>query len=142
MVKVGAIVKDAAGNIDYERSMFALSARGKSGRGSGLGFARFGNARFADNRANGGIFRKKYTGYNQYGYSPKRKRKIIYQRMRYYTTPNPRTMEQQANRSKFAEAVEAWALLTPVEKSYYNERGKRKNKVGRNMFISWYMKQN
>lgn len=142
MVKVGVIVKNDAGEIDFERSMFSLSTRGKTGPGGGFGFIRFANSRFGDTRTHGGIYRKKYTGYNQYGYSPIRKRNTIFQRMRYYRPTNPRTVEQQSNRNKFAEAVAAWPLLTDEQKTYYNERGKRMNKSGRNLFISWYMKQN
>lgn len=140
MVKVKPIVKDENGELDTLQSMLALQARGKTGPGSGYGFARRGHSRYGTNNPFGGIYQKRVTGYNQYGRNPNRPRRAYYVRMRYYRTPNPRTELQQANRAKMADAVAAWAALTDAEKSYYNERGKRANKVGRNLFISWYLK--
>lgn len=142
MVKMEVIVKKSDGTVDLERSMLSLRSRGKIGGGSGFGFARYGHVHFGDTRPGGGIYRKKWTGYNQYGYAVGRKRRAIYQRMRYYRPTNPRSEQQQEQRGKLADAVVAWRELDPVEKSRYNERGKRINRAGRNLFISWYLKNN
>ena len=140
MVKVNPIERGGDGQIDFLRSMFALQAHGKTGPGVGFGYARFGHSKYGADNQTGGILQRRVTGYNQYGRNPNRKRRSYYVRMRYYRTPNPRTPAQQANRAKMTDAVAAWAGLTAAEKSYYNKRGTRHNKVGRNLFISWYLK--
>ena len=140
MVKMEVVVKKPDGTVDLERSMLSLRTRGKIGGGSGFGFARFGHVYFGDTRPGGGIYRKKYTGYNQYGYSPKRKRRTIYQRMRYYRPTDPKSDAQLAQRAKLTAANIAWRELDPVEKSRYIERAKRVNRVPRNFYISWYIK--
>lgn len=140
MVKVKPIVKDSDGKLDTLHSMLALQARGKTGSSGGFGFIRFGYSRFGATNHAGGILQKRVTGYNQYGRNPNRPRRAYYVRMRPYRPTNPQTPAQQANRAKMADAVSAWNSLTPVEKSGYNKRGKRANKIGRNLFISWYLK--
>lgn len=140
MVKVEAIKRGEDGTYEPESSMFALQARGKTGRSGGFGFIRFGYSNFGATNFTGGIYQKRVTGYNHTGRIAGRKRRAYYVKMRPYRPTNPQTEEQQANRNKMALAVAAWSDLTPVEKSYYNERGKRYNKVGRNLFISWYLK--
>lgn len=140
VVKVKAIAKNEDGTVNWRESMFALQARGKGGPGAGFGFARFGSYRFGNSNEIGGIYQKRVTGYNQYGRSPGRPRKAYYVKMRSYRPSNPRTPIQQAHRAKMAEAVIGWRELDPVEKSRYNQDGKRRNKVGRNLYISWYLK--
>lgn len=60
-------------------------------------------------------------------------------RMKYYQPLNPRTIPQQANRSKFANAIIAWQGLTFAEKLVYNSRAVGKHKSGYNIKISEYM---
>lgn len=142
MVKVKPISKLPNGEIDLHESMLSLRANNKAGAGSGLGFARFGSGRYGATNRTGGIYQKRVTGYNQYGRSATRPRRAYYVKMRTYRPTNPQTPLQQANRAKLAAANIAWQELDPVEKSRYNDLGKRKNKIGRNLFISWYMKNN
>lgn len=63
-------------------------------------------------------------------------------REKYYVTDNPRTENQQANRSKFADAVAAWELLSMEEQIYWNKLGYPRNMAGRNRYIRWYMLNN
>lgn len=140
MVKVVAIKRNKDGTVNYFESMFALGAHGKNGPGGGFGFLRFGWNRNGDDNQTGGIYQRRVTGYNHTGRIAGRPRKTYWVKMRAYTTPNPRTELQQANRAKMADAVIAWRELDPVDKSGYNSRGKRSGKVGRNLFISWYLK--
>lgn len=140
VVKVLPIKLDGEGNVIQHESMFALQARGKSGPGAGLGFARFGHSKYGADNQSGGIYQKRVTGYNQTGRITGRPRKTYFVKMRNYRPTNPQTPLQQAHRAKMAAAVAAWTALTDVEKSSYNERGKRANKVGRNLFISEYIK--
>jgi len=60
-------------------------------------------------------------------------------KMKYYTPTNPQTIPQQANRSKFANAITAWQSLTLTQKEGYNERAKYKQYSGYNLFIREYM---
>lgn len=140
MVKVKAIALNNDSTIDTHRSMFALQVKGKGGPSGGFGFTRFGSCRFGNSNRLGGIYQKRVTGYNQTGRIAGRPRRSYYVKMRTYRPTNPRTPAQQANRAKMTAAVAAWTVLDPVEKSRYNERGKRDGAVGRNLFISWYIK--
>lgn len=140
MVKVDAIATNEDGTVDEQRSMFGLQARGKAGAAGGFGFARFGSSKFGQTARTGGIYQRRVTGYNQVGVIAGRPRKTYYVKMRNYRPTNPQTPKQQAHRAKMTAAVAAWSSLTDIEKSRYNERGKRANKTGRNLFISWYLK--
>ena len=62
-------------------------------------------------------------------------------RVRSRTIPrNPKTPAQQANRRTFADAVKAWQVLSPEEKTMYNKRGLKNRLRGYNFFISEYIK--
>lgn len=63
-------------------------------------------------------------------------------KMRFYTPTNPQTEAQQANRQKFADAMSAWQSLTPSEKDAYNERARKRQMFGRNLFIREYYSAN
>lgn len=63
-------------------------------------------------------------------------------RMKFYKPTNPKTVNQQANRQKFAEAMEAWKNLTSQEQEQYNERAKKIPLFGFNLFIREYYKNN
>jgi len=54
--------------------------------------------------------------------------------------PNPNTPAQQANRSRFREAMLSWRALPDEEKDSYNHRARKMGMTGHNLFISRYMK--
>lgn len=56
-------------------------------------------------------------------------------KMRSYRPVNPRTTEQQANRTKFAQAMSAWGSLTEEQQQAYDKRARRVNLFGKNLFI-------
>lgn len=120
--------------------MGGITQRKKTGRSSGLGCMRVGFSFLGDSRLFQGVYQKRVTGYNHKGRIASRPRRSYYVRMRSYRPTNPRTELQQANRQKMADACEAWKSLTVVEKSVYNERGQRLNRIPRMIFISEYLK--
>lgn len=63
-------------------------------------------------------------------------------KMKFYTPTNPQTVAQQANRTKFANAMEAWGALSSVDKAVYNARAKRRNMFGKGLFIREYYQNN
>lgn len=140
VVKVGGLGLAGIPGLLGGQSMAGLTQKYGIGRSCGFGFIRFGSTQFGDSRFFSGIYQKRVTGYNQTGRIASRPRRTYYVRMRTYRPTNPQTVPQQANRTKFADASAAWSLLTTVEKSVYNTRGKRRNRIGRNLFISEYMK--
>lgn len=119
----------------------SLRPRGRIGRECFYGRARRGYSKYGESNVFAGVYQRRVTGYNQYGRNPDRPRREYYIRMRNPLGRNPRTEPQQANRGKFADACAAWNSLTVVEKAVYNQRGKRKNRIGRNLFISEYMRR-
>ena len=54
--------------------------------------------------------------------------------------PNPNTPAQQANRSRFRDAMASWRQLPDYEKDSYNRRAKNLGLTGHNLYISRYMK--
>lgn len=63
----------------------------------------------------------------------------IHVRERFYIPTNPQTVPQQANRSKFADAIFAWQALSSSEKEYYRQKSSGKNMSGYNVFIHEYL---
>ncbi len=54
--------------------------------------------------------------------------------------PNPRTVKQQSNRARFAQAMAAWQGLCADDKTLFNAQAKKLRITGHNLFISRYMK--
>lgn len=121
-------------------SLPGLDTRGKLCYGTGFGFATLGNTRLGDDRLQGGIYQRRMAGYNQFTGKPTGKKKFYYVKMRNYAPTNPRTTLQQANRAKMTAACAGWNSLTIEQKSIYNKRATRAGKVGRQLYISEYLK--
>ena len=79
--------------------------------------------------------RQRYFGVWQMRMTKKGKVPIL---MKFYEPSNPQTIPQQANRNKFATAMSLWSNLTPTQKQVYNERAKKKNIYGSNLFVREY----
>lgn len=63
-------------------------------------------------------------------------------RMKFYVPTNPRTVPQQANRTKFADAMQAWMALTPTAKEPYYRKAKKLQKRAHGLFIKEYFINN
>ena len=140
MVKLKQQSEATAADIINGLATPSVQIYGKIARGAGYGFARFGGASFADTSRVGGIYQRRRVRTAKGNADPTRHRKTILVKMRTYRPTNPQTVPQQANRSIFADAVAAWDVLTTNEKRAYNERATKKSRVGRQMFISEYMR--
>lgn len=139
MVRLKTLDKATTEDILNGKAIPALTISGNIGRGSGYGFARRGNGLYGEGESPGGIYQKRWTGYNQHGRIPGCKRKSYYVRMRMYRPTNPRTVKQQAGRTKFQEAVAAWQAMSTEEREPWRQRAVRKSRRGRNLFIQEYM---
>lgn len=141
MVRLQNLNQDNVGGILNGTTTPAVEIRGKLGRGTGYGFARRGDGLYGENTPVGGIYQKRYTGYNQNGYIPGRPRVPYYVRMRKYRPTNPNSPAQQSRRATFAEAVAAWQNMSEAERAPYKKRAVKKSRRGRNLFIQEYMLQ-
>lgn len=121
-------------------SMAGIRQTGTIRRGDGFGFTRFGHSNFGPPALVGGVYQKRVTGYNNSGRKRDLPRRAYYVKMRYYRPTNPRTAEQQANRSMFAEAMASWQGLTATEKQKWNKMAIKHSRRGFNLYISSYMK--
>lgn len=76
------------------------------------------------------------------GYYQKRRnrRGQIFVRTKHYICKNPQTVPQQANRTKFAQAILAWRELTDEEKKYWRGLKYPRFMSGYNRFLRDYMK--
>jgi len=63
-------------------------------------------------------------------------------RTRFVVPKNPRTETQQNWRAVFIAAMAAWKLLTENQKSVYNERAKRFQIHGVNLFVREWLNSN
>lgn len=66
-------------------------------------------------------------------------RRSVIVREDFYVTKNPRTIPQQSNRSKFADAVASWQGLTNEQKEVYNLKNKGRNYSGYNAYLKEYL---
>jgi len=66
-------------------------------------------------------------------------RRSVIVREDFYITKNPRTVSQQANRSKFADAVAGWQGLTSEQKEVYNLKIKGRHYSGYNAYLKEYL---
>jgi hypothetical protein len=140
---VGKVKPIGFGGVDAIRNgevMAGIRQTKKLGASCGLGMQTLGRGQIGDSVYAQGVYQRRVTGYNRHGRNPNRVRKTYYVKMRTYAPTNPRTPAQQANRQKLLDANQAWKDLTPVEKSRYNSEGKRRNKIGRMVHHSWYLK--
>lgn len=79
------------------------------------------------------------NGIYQMRTTPKGKRCV---KMKFYVPTNPESPAQQANREKFASAMQAWGELTLEEKALYNKNAKKRNMFGWGYFIREYFRNN
>ena len=122
------------------KKLFSLDARGASMPLCQLGTFQPGHSKLGDDdiylNADGpdpilatGIFQHRVSG--------GRKVPCL---VRFMIPKNPRTEEQQAQRQKMSDAVEAWQNLTTEQKEVYNARSYGKKMSGYNLFLKEYLK--
>jgi hypothetical protein len=93
-----------------------------------FGVCRFGIDELGDTICLSGIYRTdNVTGETKHYREP------------YYITKNPRTIPQQLNRLKYADAVASWKVLTDEQKAEYNYRARHYNLYGYHLYIKDYM---
>jgi hypothetical protein len=63
-----------------------------------------------------------------------------FKRLKFYRPTNPQTAPQQANRSKFALAVQAYQALTPEEKKAWRALKYPRFMSGYNRFLREFMR--
>ena len=109
----------------------SFSARKKIGHPAGYGFFRFGHAWFGDPGILSGVY-----------HTRRAKGRTFTTRMRYYRPTNPQSVPQEANRTKFANAMTAWGALTLEQKAVYTERAKKRGMFPWGLFIREYYSSN
>jgi len=65
--------------------------------------------------------------------------KRVYAR-RYVKPANPKTEDQEAHRSLFAEAMASWKHLSAEEKQVYKKKAKKRGRYGHNIYVKEYIK--
>ena len=105
-----------------------LSISGQTGLPNGFGFHTFGVSKLADRYIEAGIYRRNTRHRNN---------KIV--KMKHYVPTNPQTTAQQTRRTKFANGVAQWHLLTNDQKWIYRKKGAKLNMTGFNLFMRQWM---
>lgn len=57
----------------------------------------------------------------------------------FYRPSQPRTVDQQANRSKFADAVSSWQSLSDSDRDLWRRRAYSRHFSGYNLYLKSYM---
>ena len=106
-----------------------IEIRGRLGRPNELGEVWCGGSEIGEYFPLAGLYRKIHHEGEQ-----------KFQRMKFYSTAGPRTVPQQANRSKLALGVSAWQSLTEEEKTVWNRKKTPRFMSGYNRFLRDYMR--
>lgn len=122
------------------KSMLALGIRGRVGRPSGFGASTIGWTWFGNPFFYGGVYQRRVSGYNNLGRHDYLPRKTYWVRMKHSHPNNPRTVEQQAWRSKFTEAMDSWKNLTSEEKQVIIKKATRAGRRPHNYYVSEYLR--
>jgi len=117
----------------------ALQVRGKIGLPNGYGESIFGYSQYADKNPYSGVYQMRYRNLLPLGYLPDKKSAKIQVRMRYSWPYNPKTVIQQATRTKFQSGMQAWGALTPAEKEPWIRKGMKLRTRGNALFMKKYM---
>lgn len=107
----------------------SMDARGRVGWGLGFGVLPLGLYRLGTADPLNATYSHKHT-----------KKGVQLSAMIPYQPSNPRTVPQQARRTKFAAGVVLYHALTPEEKTAYNKAGNRRRLSGFNYFMSKHMR--
>lgn len=133
--------------------LLSVEARGRLGKPFKLGMCQFGHANFGDSQILFLVPEFGFVNYGRFDLGAKFVFSGIYQkynfagkkytlRKDYYLCKNYRYTNQQANRSKMANAVLAWQNLTSEQKAFYNKNKRRRNLCGYNFFLKEYLLSN
>jgi len=139
-MKVSRLRKNNLGSIADGSQIVGLVMTKRLNYSQGFGFGCFGGAKYGDSRRVGGIYQRRRKGYNQWTGRPPAGAPIYFVKMRSYQPTNPNTLAQQAQRTKFADAHNAWHALTDEEKRAYNERASKRSRKGYSLFMSEYLR--
>lgn len=129
---------------------FALDIRKKLGIATQYGKKRYAQVRYGEEEILFGFNVYGQRTYGDFKYPGVKPFYGIYQRRKginghitvkekFYIPSNPKTVLQQANRSKFADAVTFWQGLTSTQEAEYNKRVAHKNLSGYNLCIQEYL---
>lgn len=143
--------------VEGEKKLISILPQKGFGYSQNYGLGFFGYMRFGEDNQYAGIYKKirtgmrKYAGYGSVNYgifrygsdNPKGsvfttdQKDFVYKvsKTKFYWPYNPRTVEQQANRTRFAILVFNWQSLTLSEKASYNKRARSRRMSGMNLFI-------
>lgn len=88
----------------------------------------FASRFYGDSRTYEGIYQTRH--YNGGKYTVQEK---------FYCPTNKKTIPQQANRTKFADAISAWQALTTSQKEVYRVKSSGKRMSGYNVFLHEYL---
>ena len=88
----------------------------------------YGNFKYGEHAIVSGVYQTVHRG-----------RKRWVQRIGYVVPNNPRSIPQQANRTKFADAVSAYQALTNEQKELLVWRARDRHMSGYNLFLREFM---
>lgn len=115
--------------VNLEDKARSLEIRGKYGAPCGLGELYLGWSRVGELDEKSGIYQKR-----------PRKSGQIFVRMKHYIMNNPRTVNQQAQRTKMANAILAWRGLSFDEQISWNRKNFPAHMSGYNRFLRDFLR--
>lgn len=114
--------------LNFPDALISASARKRFGRPNQYGQIVYGVSMYGEEN--------NYTGIYQTRPSKKGRVQVL---ERFYVPTNPQSVPQQANRSKFADAIAAWQALSPSQKEFFRLKSYGKRMSGYNVFLHEYL---
>jgi hypothetical protein len=117
----------------------AATITGLFGKPTGFGQMMFGWSQYGRYNPHTGIYQRRHVRLDQPSYAiNKHKAKKSFKIAPYWPS-NPRTVGQQAHRSKFADAVAHWQGLTIEQKGEYNRKAGSSRRIGYTLCLREYL---
>ena len=134
--------KKVGNSLDYGQKIYTQFRYGREEPILGpaqYGWADFGKERFGNASSRWGIYQVRRQRGSFLSAGEKETGKQVVIKKGWYHPANPQTESQQANRSKYADAIVAWQGLTSSQKDVYNQRAKYKPYSGYNLYLKEYL---
>lgn len=121
--------------VNIPEIFYSFDARKRYGKPHSFGQIVIGWGFFGDDDERMGVYHIRRELPNFHAHTKPTLGAQVTNRMRYYYPSNPRTIPQQANRSKFADAVNAWQSLTDEQRMLYRSSVRVERMSAYNHFI-------
>jgi len=128
--------------VDRIKDFPCLAVRGKHSIPGGLGDMVLGMSQLGYYDPKNGVYQMRRRLKPGVPYTLDKTKPKVAVKCKYYWPPYPGSLGQQASRTKFQQAMDAWKLLTPEEKEPWKIKAAKLHQPIPNLFVKAYMLDN